>query len=196
MVPEEGGSDAHAIVQMAWDSMPERARALLETVGAAQWEVVGEPLGMAVDSYLRSAGHDGLQRAERYALDRALGVWIRELRIVLIFCGHSELDGLDARSREVYLSYVAWHEWAHALSVELCSADDVAAGGRLLERAPKGVRERIRRGGYPRKELTYEVIADIYALLMARRQANLKGRPSWLGDEIYELVARTTGWSG
>jgi hypothetical protein len=195
VAPEQKNPDTRAIVRRAWDSLPPAGRELLETIGAAQWEIVAEPLGVAADDYLRSAGHAGFKPAVRDELDRAFGVWIRELRIVLIRVGHAEMQDLDVRSREMHLSQVAWHEWAHALSLERCSRDDVAAGERLLELAPEGVRERIRRAGYSRKELTYELIADIYTLLMVRRQASLKGRPSWLNEEIHEIVVRTTGWN-
>jgi hypothetical protein len=123
-------------------------------------------------------------------------VWNGQLKIVLIRDGHPAWKGLDPGSREVFLSRVAWHEWGHALSVECCDASDVAAGERLLELAPEGVAERIRRGGYSRKELTFEIVADTYALLIARRSTGLKGRPAWLSEDIYELMTRVTGWSG
>jgi hypothetical protein len=67
--------------------------------------------------------------------------------------------------------------------------------GTAARAGPEGVRERIRRAGYSRKELTYELIADTYALLMAQRRGDLKERPSWLNDEIYRLVLRMTGRS-
>jgi hypothetical protein len=181
---------------MAWESLPPANRQLLELVGACQWEIVGGPLGFAVDEYLRSAGSGSLGSTQRRELDRALGVWVRELRVVLINGAHPQLDGLDDQSLEAFLSHIAWHEWAHALSVVRCSADDVAAGKRLLALAPDGIRDRIRLGRYARKDLTHELVAESYALLMVRRLAGRGGRPSWLHEEIYDLVARVTGWSG
>jgi len=76
-----------------------------------------------------------------------------------------------------------------------CSPEDVAAGARLLDLAPEGVREGIRRGGYRVTEYTHELVAETYALLMARRHRKRSGKPPWLHDEIYSLVKRVTGWS-
>lgn len=193
--PGDVGPDAREIVQLAWESLPAADRALLEVIGASQWQVTTGPLGDAANALLRSAGYSGFGVAMRDELNRALGVWLRELRIVLIWGDHPKLEGLDRQSREAFLSRVAWHEWAHALSVVRCTDDDVAAGEKLLALAPEGVRRRIRDAGYPRKDLTYEVVAESYALLMVRRLAGRRGRPSWLNQEIYGLLARVTGWS-
>lgn len=76
-----------------------------------------------------------------------------------------------------------------------CSPEDVAAGARLLDLAPEGVREGIRGGGYRVTEYTHELVAETYALLMARRHRKGFGKPPWLDDEIYSLVKRVTGWS-
>jgi hypothetical protein len=192
--PGDAG-DAQEIIRLAWQSLPAADRALLESIGASQWQVTTGPLGDAAHALLRSAGHPGLAAAQREELNNALGVWLRELRIVLIWADHPKLEGLDLPSREAFLSRVAWHEWAHALSVVRCTNEDVAAGEKLLALAPEGVRRRIRDAGYPRKDLTYEVVAESYALLMVRRLARRRGRPSWLDQEIFGLLARVTGWS-
>jgi hypothetical protein len=73
--------------------------------------------------------------------------------------------------------------------------DDIADGERLLALAPEGVADVVRRGGYRRVEYTHELVAEIYALLMSRRRRGQRGQPSWLGDEIYDLVRRVNGWS-
>jgi hypothetical protein len=52
-----------------------------------------------------------------------------------------------------------------------------------------------RKAGYRSTDYTHELVAEIYALLVARRQRKASGRPSWLNDEIYNLVKRVTGWS-
>ena len=192
---EDPGADAGKTVQKAWHSLPPAHRALLESIGASQWRVVSEPLGVAADGFLRSAGHRGLISATQRELDRALGLWLSELRIILINETHPKLAGLDARTREEFIARVAWHEWAHALSIARCTPDDVAAGARLMKLAPEGIQERIRVAGYPRKDHTHEVIAEAYALLMVRRLAGRTGQPSWLHDEIYSLLKRVTGWS-
>ena len=73
---------------------------------------------------------------------------------------------------------------------------DVADGTRLLALAPPGVREVIRTAGYRSQDYTHEVIAETYAMLMTRRLREGSGQPSWLDDEIYDLLRRTTEWNG
>jgi hypothetical protein len=56
--------------------------------------------------------------------------------------------------------------------------------------APEGIRERIRRGNYPRREHIHELIAETYALLMRERIEGRPGQPPWLPTEIYQLITR------
>ncbi len=133
--------------------------------------------------------------AQRALHNNALAIWDRALRIVLINEAHPKLVGVDDRTREQFLSRLAWHEWAHALSIERCSPEDVDAGEQLLQRAPPGLRDGIRAAGYLPSEYTHELIADVYAVLMSRRLRGQGGRPEWLDDQIYNLVMRVTGWS-
>lgn len=118
-----------------------------------------------------------------------------ELRLVLINAAHRAPKDLDDPSYEAMLARIAWHEWAHALSVVRATQEDVVAGERLLALAPDGVADVIRRGGYRRVEYTHELVAEIYALLMSRRHRGQRGQPRWLDDEIYDLVRRVSGWS-
>jgi hypothetical protein len=185
--------EADRIVRMAWLSLPPAHQELLQAIGAAQWRVVDEPLGRAVDALLRSAGQPTLTRAGRTRLDLAMGAWIQALRIVLVCGAHPRLAELNSPTRARLIARIAWHEWGHALSLVRCTPDDVAAGPDLLDQAPDGVREAIRRGGYLSCEYTYELIAEVYALLMERRQ-QATGRPRWLSEDIYDLLKRTTGW--
>ena len=186
---------ADAIVRVAWLSLPAAHREVLKTLGASQWQVVNEPLGLAVNSFKESAGQSGLDAAVRVRLDDALAVWVPDIRVVLIDAGHAELEGLDPPTLERVIARLAWHEWGHALSLDRCSPEDVAAGRRLLELAPEGVRENIRAARYRPKQYTHEVVAEIYAILIGRRRRNLVGRPEWLNDELYTLVMRVTGWT-
>ena len=186
---------ANQVVQLAWLSLTPAHRALLEAIGASQWQVVDQPLGAAVDELFRSAGHAALVPSAQSKLDRALGVWLRELRIILVDAGHAKLAGLDGRTYEAFIARTAWHEWGHALSVVRCSREDIAAGHGLLDLAPVGIREGIRGAGYRSSDYTHELVAEKYALLMARRRRKASGRPQWLDDEIYDLVRRGTGWS-
>jgi hypothetical protein len=187
-------SDDEEIVRVAWKALPAAQRDVLETIGASQWEVVDGPLGETGHAYLRSGDFRGFAPAQRQRLNGAMGVWLPPLKVTLIRSDHPTLEGLDARSRNTRLSLVAWHEWAHALSMTRCTADDIRAGEALLGRAPDGVREHIRSADYPRSEFAFEVIAEVFALLMARRLAGQKGCPSWLDQTIYETLIRVTGW--
>jgi hypothetical protein len=178
------------LVQLAWDVLPAGDQRLLKQIGASGWEIVAEPLGVAVDARLRSAGHNGSIPARIRADNAALGMWIRELRLVLINEKHGALIDTDRSTREALLTWVAWHEWGHALSIGGQSTHDPAEGDRLLALAPNGIRERIRRAHYPRSEYIHELIAETYALLMREKVEGRSGRPSWLPNEIYNLMAR------
>lgn len=186
---------AERVMRFAWLSLPDDHRRLLVSIGASQWRVVDEPLGVSVDGFLRSAGQRGLRRADRVSLERAVAVWVQDLRIVLLNTSHEAFAGLSQPAYEEFVSRTAWHEWGHALGMTRCLPGDVAAGARLLDLAPKGVREGIRLGGYRVSEYTHELIAETYALLMARRHRKRLGKPEWLNDEIYALMQRTTGWN-
>lgn len=186
---------AERVMRLAWLSLPAEHRRLLESIGAAQWQAVDEPLDVAVERFLRSAGHRVLRRSARIDLESAVAVWLPELRIVLLNTGHEALAGLSQPAYEEFVSRTAWHEWGHALGMTRCTAEDVAAGARLLALAPEGVREGIRLGGYRSSEYTHELVAEIYALLMSRRLRKQRGRPRWCDDEIYALMRRATGWS-
>jgi hypothetical protein len=179
---------AERVVRLAWLSLPATHRALLEAIGASQWQVVDQSLGAAVDEFFLSAGHPALRPPARRELDLALGVWMQELRIVLVRAGHPKLADLDEATYEAFIARTAWHEWGHALSVVRCTPEDIAAGRRMLDSAPTGIREGIRGAGYRSNDYTHE-------LLMARRRRKASGRPLWLNNEIYNLVMRVTGWS-
>jgi hypothetical protein len=151
---------------------------------------VDEGLGYAADERLRSAGEMPPSKAEAAADNHALGMWVPALRLVLINQMHPALLDADFPTREALLTWVAWHEWGHALSVTNTSSHDLGEGTRLLALAPEGVRERIRHGNYPRREYIHELIAETYALLMRERVEGRPGQPPWLPNEIYQLISR------
>jgi hypothetical protein len=187
---------AQRVLHLSWLTLPAAHRALLEAIGASQSQGVDQPLGAAADSFLRSAGQQGLTEATRHKLNLALGVWLQELRIILLDVGHPKLAGLDQSTYEAFIMRTAWHEWGHALSVVRCSQEDVADGRRLLELAPTGLRESIRQAGYRSTDYTHELVAEAYALLLARHRRGATGRPWWLNSEIYNLVERASDWRG
>ena len=178
---------AKILTDLAWRDLPREHRRLLENIGAAQRDVVDRPLGAYVDELLISSDQPRLPARRRRQLNHALGVWITGLRVVLIDAGHPALRDLDRPNYEMMLVHTAWHEWGHALSLARATQADVSAGERLLNLAPPGISEVIRTAGYRPRQYTHEVIAEAYALLMARRRRGETGKPAWLDDEIYEL---------
>lgn len=187
---------AVAIAALAWESLPAHHRVLLENIGVHRHEVVEAPLGAFVNDLMISAGEEGLTPTERKSLDRASGIWVQPLRLVLLNAGHPALVGLDEASYETMVAHTAWHEWGHALSLTRASEEDISAGRKLLHLATPGVTEAIREGGYRSRELTHELIAECYAHLMRHRTRGHDGKPEWLADELYELVRRVTEWRG
>ncbi len=186
---------AAEIVELAWRDLPSGHRQLLENIGAAQWTVVDQRLGGVVSDLLFSAGYASLSRNERLALDRAVGVWVQQLRVVVVDVGHGALSDLDDSSFEAMVARIAWHEWGHALGIVRTTAAEVRAGTYLLSLAPEGVQQNIRASGYREIEYTHELVAELYALLMSRRRRGQTGRPPWLDERLYELVGRVCGWS-
>lgn len=166
---------APCVLQLAWADLPPRHRELLEAIGAEGWDATARPLGTYADELLRSAGYPGLDLPSRLGRDRARGLWVPELRIVLVNAVHSDYKGLDRPSRENALARVAWHEWGHALSLHGATREDVAAGQMLLDSLPSELADTIRLAGYLRREYTHEVVAEVYALLMVRRRKGVTG---------------------
>ena len=110
--PGDAAADAVEIVQMAWDNLRSDHRSLLESSRCVSiGKSLSQPLGLAADAFLRSAGLPGLSRSARIARDPALAVWVgRELRIVLINESHPKLVGLEDSAREQFIAHLAWHE--------------------------------------------------------------------------------------
>ena len=106
---------------------------LLENVGAAQWCVVDQEIAGCVDDLLRSGGFPPMSQVDRLGLEHAVGVWIEQLRLVLIDAGHQALSDVDDQTFEMMLARTAWHEWGHALSVVRAESADIADGERLLD---------------------------------------------------------------
>jgi hypothetical protein len=188
--------DVAATVDKAIASLPDSLRRSLGSVRAAEYEVVHRPIGEAVDHYRRSAGLPGLPPAERARLASAYGVWISDLGVILIRGDHPTLGGLSSSAAEQFIARVVWHEAGHALSIAHCSWQDRRTGRHLLGLCPDGIAEDIRAAKYGVSSYTHEVVAEIFALLMERRQRGQEGRPPWLDREIYDLICRVTGWTG
>ncbi len=109
--------DTEELVRLAWEALPPAHRSLLTQVGASQWEIVKTGLGYAAEERLMSAGQKPPTKVRIVADNEALGMWVPGLRLVLINEMHSALLSADLATREALLTWVAWHEWGHALSV-------------------------------------------------------------------------------
>lgn len=181
-------------VEEAWKALPAAHRDLLAEVGASQWAIVEEPLGGPIHKLLLSAGLPGLSEHELGYFASAIAVWVADLRVMVINASHPLLDGLDEHAWTHAIASTAWHEWGHALSIARCTDEDISAGSRFLELAPTSVSRSIRSAGYRSSEYTHELVANMYALMIDWRRRGEPGRPPWLNQEIYELLARVTGW--
>ncbi|HLH15424.1 MAG TPA: hypothetical protein VKV16_11585 [Solirubrobacteraceae bacterium] len=122
-------------------------------------------------------------------------MWIRDLGVILIRGDHPGLRGLEPTALEQFIARVVWHEVGHALSIARCSWQDRRNGRRLLELCPDGIAEDIRAANYGVTSYTHEVVAEVFALLMERKQRGQGGKPEWLNPEIYDLICRVTGWT-
>lgn len=196
MVPEANRLElAEEFVEWAWHRLPGTLRGLLENISAAGWAVHDRPLGGIVSSLLVSNGGTRLPAESEVDYDDAIGVWMPKLRVVLVSAAHPALDELDERSYTRMIAETAWHEWAHALSLDRATRADIRRGRDLLTISPPGVADRIRAGGYRPGEYTHEIVASTFATLMFRREGGGVGRPDWLNVELWNLIERVTGWS-
>ncbi|HKH64162.1 MAG TPA: hypothetical protein VKA35_01720 [Solirubrobacterales bacterium] len=186
---------ARRVMDRAWADLPFADRSLLEAIRAEGRDATVRPLGVYTDELRRSAGYASFPAAERQRQDSAAGLWIPELRLVLLNVAHRSFQGLDQHSLEWALARVAWHEWGHALAFHRATSEDVSRGGEFLELAPPSMAENVRSADYRQPEYTHEIVAEVYALLISRRRRGATGRPDWLSAEIYELVRRVVGWN-
>jgi hypothetical protein len=96
--------NANDIVRRAWLELPRSDRNLLEAIGADQWQVCERVLGTFADELLRSAGRGSLPPGEIARANKAVALWVADLRVVLINESHEAFDGLDGSSLAYNLS--------------------------------------------------------------------------------------------
>lgn len=89
---------AKRVVDRAWADLPPADRSLLEAIRAEQRDATARPLGIYTDDLRRSAGYASFPAAERQRQDAAAGLWIPELRLVLINVAHRSFQDLDQNS--------------------------------------------------------------------------------------------------
>lgn len=186
---------AKDVMARAWADLPSADRNILEAIRAEGRGVTDRPLGVYTDELRRSAGYASFPAEERLRQDAAAGLWVPELRLVLLNVARPSFQALDDRSLEWALARVAWHEWGHALAFHRATSEDIAMGPQLLDLVPAPLAENVRSADYRQREYTHEIVAEVYALLMGRRRRGGTGRPEWLSEKIYELVRRVVGWN-
>jgi hypothetical protein len=186
---------AGRVIDRDWAALRSADRAILESIRAEGRGVTDRPLGIYADELPRSAGYVSFPGPELRRQDAAAGLWIPELRLVLLNVAHPGFRDLDQRSLEWALARVAWHEWGHALACHRATEEDIRSGPRLLNLAPAAIAENVRSADYGQREYTHEIVAEAYALLISRRRLGATDRPPWLNQEIYELVRRVVGWN-
>lgn len=186
---------ASTIVEEAWEVLPPGHRSILAEIRADRWALTTEPLGTFANQLLLSVGKEPMSTAEARSRNHAVGLWLPDIRHVLLNCAHPSLHGLDAKSYATALAFIAWHEWGHALAYTQADREDIAQGPMLLELLHPEMAENIRGAGYGQRQYTHEIVADIYAVLMARRRLGRVEMPTWLHPEIRDLIERVVPWT-
>ena len=169
--PDDGASrplDLDRLIANARRSLPRSHRSLLEQIGVQDAVIYDWPSGVQ-DLYLtlRTTPPSGQRIAG------ALALWLQEQRLVAyngaVLTEALNDVGLSPSTRQAAIDNIAWHEYGHALSVTLASADTKAAGPRLVELLPGGLRRAIDfPGAYAPRAVFDEVIANVYALMIGR----------------------------
>lgn len=185
--------DVLAIVKSARKQLPAAQRELLDELRVQEVLVSDWPKEL-LDLYatIKAAAPPA------NAFDGALAVWMGDLRIVAFNGPIFEVAHSASSSRTVRyaIERVAWHEYGHALSATRASADQRRLGPRLLELAPSGIRELIEYPGlYRRREVFDEVIAHLYALMVARVVGEGDYRkPEFIDRELFDVFANVLMW--
>jgi hypothetical protein len=83
---------ARWVMDRAWADLPSAHCTLLRAIRADEWAVTDRPLGGYGDELRRSAGYVSFSAAELERQDSAAGLWIPELRLVIINLAHRSLS--------------------------------------------------------------------------------------------------------
>jgi phage tail protein X len=180
-------SDLSALIRNARARLPVAHRALLEQLDV-QDLVAGDWPRQVLDLY-RTIRETPPAEAQ---LTDALAVWLHRLRVVAyngrLLTRALEAADLDASSAQTVIDNLAWHEYGHALSATRATHELRRNGPRLLDLLPPGLRGAIDYpGGYSRRQVFDEVIANVYPLLIARAvQLGEYGRPEFPHTAVFD----------
>lgn len=179
-------------IRRARVELPAEHRNLLEQIGAQEGVIDDWPRG--VQNLYRSILKTPPSEA---VLARAAAAWLDGLRTV-VFNGpfmHEAVVGLNAKTREKVVAYLAWHEYGHALSLTRSTREQREDGVRLLGLLSDGLRGSIDYpGGYGRFEVFDEVIATVYATMVARIRTDGYGMPRFLHPEVFQAFKEVIPW--
>jgi hypothetical protein len=184
--------DLVASVRSARRSLPPEHRALLDHLNAQETALYDWPQEVC-DLFVTL----GERPPPRERLAGAAAVWLEARRLVAFNAPllTAATEGLDERSRDAIVARVAWHEYGHALSVMRAARDQRADGPRLLRLLPDGLRGSIDHpGGYRAVEVFDEVIANVYALMIARVCDGRYGDPEFLHPDVLDAFKEVIPW--
>ncbi len=180
-------------VRTARAVLPAEHRSLLEQIGVQETVIEDWPDG--VQDLYRTIGETPPVGS---SLLGALAVWLNGLRLVAFNgpCLRTATRGLSPAARKELLAAIAWHEYGHALSFVRSTAEQRREGIRLLEMLPTQMRGSIDYpGSYRRSEVFDEVIATVYAVMVARYvRSDEYGRASYLPPEVFEAFKEVIPW--
>jgi hypothetical protein len=155
-----------AVVRRARAQLPPAHRDLLDQLGVQETAIHPWPTG--VQDLYRSIGE---APPPTTALEGAAALWLDGIRTVAFNASLLEaaVIGLSGDSRHALIASIAWHEYGHALSLTRSTYEQRDSAERFLGLLPERMRVAIDYPGtYRRSELFDEVIATIYAAMIAR----------------------------
>jgi hypothetical protein len=172
--------------------LPAAHRNLLTQISTREIAIDDWPEGLQ-DLY-RSINEQPPGTAE---LAGAAAVWLDDLRTVAFNASllHELTNGLSDESREEVVARISWHEYGHALSLTMSTAEQRNDGVRLLNHLPDGMRKAIDYpGSYRRLQVFDEVIATLYALMIARVRTKGYGPPEFLHSDVFDAFKEVIPW--
>lgn len=192
---EQGAIELESAVRRARNRLPRSHRALLDQINA-QDLILDDWPGGVLDLYrtIRKTPPLAVQ------LEDAAAAWLEGVRVVAyngaLLRPALAVASLDAASIQSVIDNLAWHEYGHALSATRATADLRSDGPRLLDLLPPGIRRAIDYpGGYARRQVFDEVIANVYPLMIGRAiQSNGYGAPPYLHSDVFAAFQQVVPW--
>jgi hypothetical protein len=179
-------------VRRARARLPAAHRALLDELRTQEAAIDHWPGG--VQDLYRSIGQ---APPPAPALVGAAAVWLDGLRTVVFNAAllHETCLGLTDEARGELIASIAWHEYGHALSLARSTPEQRDRGEQLLARLPEGMRAAIDYpGSYRRSEVFDEIMATVYAVMIARVRTHGYGVPAFLHPDVVHEFMEVIPW--